>query len=132
MNLGRRVRILLKTAALWAGMATAVLCMALAGLGFLSSAMFIWLSRHTGPAAAAAITGAVLLALALFTGLVAGTALKRVRRRQRSLASELAGTFGIARLVGLLVRRDPKKALIFALVAGAMAEYVLGEKGKSK
>jgi hypothetical protein len=32
------------------------------------------------------------------------------------------------RLVGLLVRKDPKKALILSIIAGAVAEYISSER----
>jgi len=131
MNLSRRAGALLKNAALWIGVAIAALCIALAGLGFLVTGFFIWVARHTDAASAAAITGGVLLALALATGLLGGVLLARMRRRQPSLLSEFGGSVGLAtRLIGLVVRKDPKKAMIISLAAGALAEYILSEKKK--
>ena len=96
---------------------------------FSSPGAFICLSRHTGEAAAAAITGAALLILAIIIGLAGGYTLKRIRRRQPSLLSEFGGTLGMAgHLAGFLVRKDPRKAMILSLVAGALAEYITGER----
>jgi nitrate/nitrite transporter NarK len=129
MNLSRRANNLIKNAALWASVAVAVLCIVLAGIGFLITGFFICLSRHTGEASAAAITGAALLVLAAVAGLAGGYLLKRIRHRQPSLMSELSGTVGMAsRLVGFLVRKDPRKAMIISIVAGALAEYITSER----
>jgi hypothetical protein len=129
MTLSRRASILLKSAALWAVLAVAVLCIVLAGIGFLITAFFIWLSRHTDSASAAAITGGVLLVLAITTGLAGGYVLRRSRRRLPSVFSEFGGTIAMAgRLVGFLVRKDPKKAMIISIVAGALAEYITSER----
>jgi hypothetical protein len=131
MNLSRHASLLIKGAALWTSVAVAVLCIALAGLGFLISSFFIWLAQHTGYAPAAAITGGVLLVLALATGLAGGLVLKRMRERRPSLLAELGGRVGLAgRLAGILVRRDPRKAMIISIIAGALAEYITSEKKK--
>jgi hypothetical protein len=129
MNFSRRANHLIKNAALWASVAVAVLCIVLAGIGFLITGFFICLSRHTGEALAAAITGAALLVLAAVAGLAGGYLLKRIRQRQPSLMSELSGTVGMAsRFVGFLVRKDPRKAMIISIVAGALAEYITSER----
>jgi uncharacterized protein YneF (UPF0154 family) len=131
MNLSRRAGALLKSAALWIGVAIAVLCIALAGLGFMVTGFFIFVARHTDAASAAAITGGVLLVLALATGLLGGLFLSRMRRRQPSLLSEFGGTMGLAtRIITALVSRDPKKAMIISLAAGALAEYIFSDKKK--
>jgi hypothetical protein len=129
MNLSRHARLLIKGAALWTGVAVAALCIALAGLGFLVTAFFIWLAQRTDYAISSAVTGIVLLALALATGLAGGLVLKRMRERRPSLAAEFGGTVGIVgRLAGILVRRDPRKAMILSVIAGALAEYITSEK----
>ncbi len=129
MNLARRTDILIKNAALRAGLGVGVLSIALGGVGFLIAAFFLWLRVHLGDAPAAAITGGVLLAMALLTGLVGSAILRRVRRRQPSLMAELGGTFGLAiRVIVVLVRRDPKKAMVISVLVGAVAEYLFGEK----
>jgi hypothetical protein len=131
MNLTRRASVLIKSAALWAAVAVAVLCIALAGVGFLISGFFLWLAHRTGYAPASAITGGVLLLLAIATGLVGGMVLERIRRRQPSLLSDFGGVIGLAgRLVGMLVRKDPKKAIILSIIAGALAEYITSDRKK--
>jgi hypothetical protein len=129
MNLSRHARLLIKSAAFWTGIAVAVLCIALAGFGFLVTAFFIWLARYTDYASASAITGGVLLVLALATGLVGGLVLKRMRERRPRLLTTFGGTVGVVgRLAGMLVRRDPRKAIILSVIAGALAEYITSEK----
>lgn len=129
MNLSRRTDILIKHAARRAGLGVAVLCIALGGVGFLIAGFFLWLQRHLGNAPAAAVTGAVLLALALLTGLAGNALLRRARVKQPSLLSELGGTLGLgSRVFALLVRRDPKKAMVLSVLAGALVEYVFGER----
>ncbi len=119
---------MVKTAALSASMAVAVLCIALAGLGFLVTGLFIWVARHTDYASASAITGGVLLLLAVAIGLIGGVVLRRIRAKQPSMLSEFGGTIGLAgRLMGILVRRDPKKAIIISIIAGALAEYIASD-----
>jgi len=129
MSLSRRAARLFQAAALGAGATVAALCLALAALGFLVTGGFLWLARHMDVAAAAAITGAVLLALALIAGFCARAALKRLRGPPPSLLAELGATLDLATsLIGPRVRRDPKKALITALLAGALTEYFLRDK----
>jgi hypothetical protein len=129
MQVGKRAAGLVKSAALWAGLAGAVCCIALAGLGFMVFGFDVWLARMLGAAAAAAITGGVLLLLAMLVAVIGGGILRGMRKRQPSMLAEFGGTVGIvARLVTLLVRRDPKKAIILSVIAGALAEYLVGEK----
>ena len=124
MGFVSRAERLLKHAVLWAWLAVVALFLVMAGLGFLAAALFIWMTTHLGAAAAAAITGAALLGLALLTTLIGGLVFRRLRRRAPHLfgnAFSLIST--LASLGGLLVRRDPKRAVLMALVAGALAEY---------
>jgi hypothetical protein len=54
--------------------------------------------------------------------------LRAARARQRARLAEFSLTLGTAlRLAAYLVRRDPKKALIFSLIAGALAEFFTAE-----
>jgi hypothetical protein len=131
MNLTREASLLIKGAALWTGVALAALCIALAGLGFLSAGFFVWMAQHTGYASASAITGGVLLVLALATGLAGSLMLKRMRERRPGLLATFGGTAGVAgRLAGMLVRRDPRKAIVLSVIAGALAEYITSERKK--
>lgn len=128
MSLSRRTGLVLKGAALWAGMAVAVLCIVLAAIGFLAAAFVIWLAQHMNHALAAALTAGALLLLALIIGLGGALILRSNRLKLLSLRAEFGGTLAIARLAALWVRGDPKKAMILSLIAGALAEYVLGER----
>jgi hypothetical protein len=129
MNLSRRFGLMLKSAALWAGMAIAVLGVLLAALGFLVAGFFLWVSHHMGNDLAAVITGGVLIAVAIIIALSGFAILKGMRRKQPSLLAEFGGTIGLAlRLAGLVVRRDPKKAIIISIIAGALAEYITSER----
>jgi hypothetical protein len=47
------------------------------------------------------------------------------------LISEFTGIAGTAgRIAGLLIRRDPRKSLILAVIAGALAEYITSDSKK--
>jgi hypothetical protein len=129
MNLARRAGFLGKAAALWVVMAVAVLCTALGALGFFTAAFLIWVSHYLGPAAAAAIAGLVLLLVACGIALVFTLILRRMRARQPSMATEALGTLSLVmRFAGLLIRRDPRKAVLAALIAGALAEYFTSDR----
>lgn len=105
------------------------LCLALAVLGIMLAAsacfivaFYLWVVPHVGAAAAAAITGAVLLALAACLALLGSALLRRMKRRPRRLLSELQNTI---RLVArLMLMRNPKKILLISLLAGALTEYM--------
>ncbi len=129
MSLARHVRFLCKSAALSASMAVMVLCLALGALGLLVAAFIIWLSHLLGMAAAVAIAGAVLLVMAFIVMGVARLALVRMQANQPSLAAEALGMFGFGlRMATLIIRRDPSKALLTAMIAGALAEYLSGKR----
>ncbi|MBU6418503.1 MAG: hypothetical protein KGQ79_02095 [Proteobacteria bacterium] len=124
MDLARRARFLCRSAALGAVTAAAALCMGLGALGLLIAAFIIWLSHMLGIAAAVAIGGGVLL---IFTLMVVGfgmLALRHMRARQPSLMSEAIGMLSLGlRLATLMIRRDPSKVLLAAMIAGGMAEH---------
>ncbi len=124
MNLARRAGFIGKSAALWVVMTIAVLCTALGALGFFTAAFLIWVGHYLGPAAAAAIAGVVLLLIACAIALTFTLILRHMRASQPSMASEAAGMLGLAlRFATLTVKRDPRKAMLAALIAGAIAEY---------
>jgi hypothetical protein len=127
MGLTRLVGHALTSAAILAGLGIAVLLMMLAGFGFLTVALYIFLSHHLGAAAAAAITAAALLGGALFI-LLAGLVLShRRRRRAPKLFADTASTIAtITGIAQLLVRNGPRRAILFSLVAGALTEYFAG------
>jgi hypothetical protein len=131
MNPLRRLSALLRNAALWSGLLIAVLFMLLGALGFLIAGFYIWMSHLTSPSAAAAITGGALALLAILAGVIGGIVLSRMRARQPSFVGSLGGTLGLAaRIIGIAVRSDPRKALILSIVAGALAEYMTSERKK--
>lgn len=132
MNLTGRLSEALKSFALGAGIGIAVLLVALAGLGFLITAFYVWIARHMDAASAAAVTGGVLIVLAVLIGVAGADVLRRIKKPQPGFLSDLGGTLGLGlRLAGILVRRDPKKAIIIAAATGALAEFILAE-GKKK
>jgi hypothetical protein len=129
MSIPGRASAAVKHAALSAGLGLAVLAICLAALGFFTAAFYITVATHVPPAAAAASTGGALIVLALLIAAIGAALLKRAKRRQPSLLSEFGGTLGLSiRLITMLVRKDPKKAVILAAVSGALAEYVLSER----
>jgi hypothetical protein len=129
MNISGRIRSLLRGAALSAGVGAAFLAILLAGFGFMVAGLFIWLAQHLGVPLAAAATGGGLIIFALLFLAAGRAAIRKSRKRYPSLLAEFGGTIGMAgRLVGLLVRKDPKKALILSIIAGAVAEYISSER----
>jgi hypothetical protein len=131
MNPLRRMSALLRNAALWIGLAAAVLVMLMGALGFGIAAFYMWMAKLTSPAAAGGITGGALLVLAILTGVIGGIVLKRMRARQPSFVGSLGGTLGLAaRIIAIAVKRDPRKAIILSIVAGALAEYMTSERRK--
>ncbi|MDD2795217.1 hypothetical protein [Acidocella sp.] len=128
MALSRHLRFYARASALWGGMGLAMLLLGFAAAGFFIAAFYIWLAAHLAPVQAALVTGAALLALALALGLIGGAVLRAARARERARLAEFSLTLGtVLRLAAYLVRRDPKKAMIFALIAGALAEFFTGE-----
>ncbi|MDE2239986.1 MAG: hypothetical protein KGJ73_08665 [Rhodospirillales bacterium] len=98
--------------------------MGLGGLGLLIAAFVIWLSHVLGIAAAAAVGGGVLLVFMLMVMGFGVLALRRMRARQPSLMSEAIGMLNLGmRMATLVIRRDPSKVLLAAMIAGAMAEH---------
>jgi hypothetical protein len=122
VSLSRWLGSLAKDAVLYLCAAVAALCIALAGLGFLAASLFVWLASHTGNAAAAAIIGATLMALAALTLLASGISLRKPRRHP------LADWIDTIAVVSTLVRQDPKYAVLAALIAGAVTEYFATER----
>jgi O-antigen/teichoic acid export membrane protein len=123
MSVSRCLGAIARRAALGAAMTLAVLCITLTALGFLAAAGFILLAQHMNTAAAAAITGTTLLALALLVALTTRAALKKSRPHHN--LSDWTELLGIATY---LIRRNPKNAMLLALLAGAVTEYFTGDK----
>jgi len=131
MSIPGRANAAVKGLALWAGLGLLVFAVVLAGIGFLISAFFIWVTEYKSHAVAAAITGGALLAAAIIVGLLGSVIIKKTRKPQPSLISEFTGIAGTAgRIAGLLIRRDPRKSLILAVIAGALAEYITSDSKK--
>jgi hypothetical protein len=128
MSFTRHAGVLARGAALWAGFAIVTLCLVLGALGFFAAALFVWVAAHLGTAAAAALTALGLLLLALGSALTGRRVLRRLRASAPSLFGGALGTLSMATsLVGLLVRQDPKRAILLALLAGALTEYFTAE-----
>lgn len=124
MGLIRLGAVVLKSAALWGALATIVLCLVLGAFAFLAAALFIWMAAHLGAAGAAALTAFLLLLLAGLVMIFGAITLARLRRRAPALfADPAAGIATITSLIALLVRRDPKRTLLLALLSGAVTEY---------
>jgi hypothetical protein len=124
MSLIRFAGFTLKSAALWVALAITVLSLVLAAFGLLAIALFIFIDQHLGPAPAAALTALALLIIAAQI-LLAGTLIfSRVRRRTPDLFGEATSTIAmLTSIANLLVRRDPKRAILLSLLAGALTEY---------
>jgi hypothetical protein len=117
-----------RSAAVWAGFAAVALCLVLAALGFLAAALFIFVAAHLGAATAAALTGIGLLLLALLIMLTGRLCLRNLRNKAPGLFEDAAGTIAMfTSLAGMLVRQDPKRAMLLAVLAGALTEYFTAE-----
>jgi hypothetical protein len=94
---------------------------ALIGSAFLVAAAYLWLATVLPVAAATAVVGGgllVLAAIALFAGL---------RRGQREPPGPEQLVFAALGLVARYIRAAPGKALIAALIAGVVSEW-LGDR----
>jgi hypothetical protein len=119
----------IKLAAIGIGLALAVLGLALAAGVCFIAAFYLWVAPHLGAAAAAAVTGAALLIVAGFLALVGRAVLRRLTKpRPRRLVSDLQKAIVLA--AKLLLQRDPKKALVASLLAGALSEFILSPSRK--
>ena len=118
---------MIKSAVAGICLALGVLGMALAASLCFVVAFYLWLAPHLGAAAAAAITGLALLAVAACLSLAGGVVMRRMKRRP-GLLSELRTMSGLA--TQLLLLRGPKKALLLSLIAGALAEFMLSPNRK--
>jgi hypothetical protein len=131
MDISGRVNGVIRGIALWTALGIVILGVVLAAIGFLIAGGYIWLSHRMDHAAAAASLGGGLLAVAVLIALIGGAVIRKSRKRYPSLLTEFSGSIGLAgRLVAMLIRRDPKKALILSIVAGALAEYITNDRKK--
>jgi hypothetical protein len=128
MNLSARASAVLRHLALSASVGIAALFIALGGLGFLIFAYYNWLQTHLPNQQAAAITGGTLILIAIAVSIIGFAIVKKLKKPQTSLLADFGGTIGLGlRLASFLVRKDPKKAIILATLAGAIAEYLLSD-----
>ncbi len=96
----------------------------LAAFGLLAVALFLFADQHWGAPAAAAITALALLLIAAQVLLAGALIFGRVRRRTPDLFGEAAGTIAmLTSIANIFVRRDPKRAILLSLLAGAVTEY---------
>jgi hypothetical protein len=124
MSLLRYASFTLKSAAIWAALGVAVLFLVLGAFGLLAVALFIFVAHHWGEAAGAAVTAAALLLVAAQVVLAGALFFNRVRRRTPSIFADTAGTIAmVTSFANILVRRDPKRAILLSLLAGAVTEY---------
>jgi hypothetical protein len=124
MSLVRYAGFTLKSAALWVALATTVFCLVLAALLLLAVALFIFIDQRWGAAPAAALTALALLFIAAQVLLAGALIFGRVRRRQPDLFGEATSTIAmLTSLANLLIRRDPKRAVLLSLLAGIVTEY---------
>lgn len=113
-----------KMATLWVAMSVVVLCMSLGALVLFNAALLIWLDQHVGLAASVALVGLALLLEAggVFFGFQ--LVLKRMKARQPNGVGSLLGVAGVGlRFATLAFQRSPRKALLAAVIFGALADY---------
>jgi hypothetical protein len=131
MNITGRITAVARDIALWSGLGVAILFVALICIGFAIASFYMWMSHlmaHSLAALATAGAGLVLIALMAVVG---GLIIRKTKKRQPSMMEEFSNTVGLgARLISVLVRRDPRKAMIVSLVAGALAELVTSDRRK--
>jgi hypothetical protein len=133
MNITARAGAAVKHLVLGIGVGAAVLVIALAGVGFLMAAFYIYAAHHMDAASAAALTGAVLAVLAVLVAVIGAGVLRRMKKQQPGWLSDFGGTLGLGvRLASMMVRRDPKKALMVAAISGVLVELILSDGKKEK
>jgi hypothetical protein len=124
MSFLRYASFTLKSAAIWAGLGVAVLCLVLAAFGLLAVALFIFVAHRWGEAAGAGITALALLFVAGLVVLSGALFFNRARHRTPAIFADTAGTIAmVTSIANMLVRRDPKRAILLSLLAGAVTEY---------
>jgi hypothetical protein len=82
---------------------------------------------------AALATGGALLVAAVLVAAIGAAVLRRMKKQQPGWLSDFGGVVGLGvRLAGMLVRRDPKKALMVAALSGALVELILSDSKREK
>ncbi len=131
MNISGRVNGVVRDIGLWVGLGTAILFVALVCIGFAIAAFYMWMSHLMAHSLAALVTAGAALLLIVLMALIGGAAIRKTRKPQPSMMQELTNTLSLgARLISLVVRRDPRKAMIVSLVAGALAELITSDRRK--
>ncbi len=131
MNITGRINAVVRDIALWIGLGIAILFVALIGIGFAVASFYMWVSHHMAHSLAALVTAGAALLLIAVLAVVGGAIIRKTKKPQPTMMQEFSNTLGMgARLVMLLVRKDPRKAMIVSLVAGALAELITSERRK--
>ena len=133
MSIQGRISAAVRKLVLGAGLGITVIVALFAGVGFLVAGFFFWVQQYKSAPVAVLITGGALLVLAILIAGIGGAIVKKMRKPQPSLLAEFGGIAGTAgRLAGFLIRRDPRKAMILAVIVGGVADYITGgDKKKS-
>jgi hypothetical protein len=99
--------------------------------GFLIAGFFSWIHHLWPQYNAAAITGGILVVAALIIFGLGTAILRKLKKPQPSILTEFTGMAGMAgRLAALLIRKDPRKSVVLAVLAGAVAEYLTSSDKK--
>ncbi|WP_297370206.1 hypothetical protein [Acidocella sp.] len=127
MELPARLSAALRTGLLALAVALLALMLCLVAFGFLVAGFCLWLTAHLGAPAASAITGAALLVLAALIALGGVLLARRSRAAPPETSEAVAGSAALpllSALLGALVRKSPKAALIGALLLGMLSEFL--------
>lgn len=131
MSITRRVGSFGKIATLWVAMVVAILCVCLGALVFFNAALLVWLSHYVGLAEALVFAGLILLVEAVVLLMGFQLALKRMKAKQSSGLADVLGLTSMAlRFATLTFQRSPRKALIAAVIFGALADYFTSNRDK--
>jgi hypothetical protein len=125
MSIQGRVQAAVKGAVLKAALGMVVFSIFLTALGFLIAGFYNWIQHLWPQYNPAAITGGILVAAALIIFGLGSAILRKMKKPQPSILTEFTGMAGMAgRIAALLIRKDPRKSVVLAVLAGAVAEYL--------
>lgn len=129
MQLTRRVGHAGKMVTLWVAMVLAVLCALCGALLLFTAAFVIWLEHYVSLAAALALAAVALVVVAAGVFLVCRSVLAHMRTNQPSKGSDLFGLAGVGlRLALMSIKRSPRKALLMAVIFGALTDYFTADR----
>lgn len=129
MQLTRHFSVAGKMATLWAAMVAAILCTLLGALLLFIAALIVWLVHYVGLPASLALGGLVLVLAAIAVFLVCRLVLARMRAAKPSMAGDFLGLAGLGlRLVLMSIKRSPRKALLMAVIFGALTDYFTADR----